>query len=177
MTSDHLDALVHQAQAADPQEAGGLLAGQGTTLTRLFPITNVATAPTTNFNLSPAELLRAFKQIEAMGLEVIGVYHSHPRTPPIPSPTDIWDASQHMPNVAHVIISLQGQGAAIKAWHIHSQQVAPITLIIGKRKQPADEPAALSPLQKAAIIASTIIALAALFIISFALLPPAPPLP
>ncbi len=44
-----------------------------------------------------------FREIRAQNLELLGIYHSHPQTENIPSPTDI--ARAYYPDAIHFIIS------------------------------------------------------------------------
>ncbi len=82
-----------------PQEACGLLAGNGELVHRVIPVVNQAHS-STSFRMEPLEQLRAFNWMEANGLELVGIYHSHPADPrpgfpvnPAPSPTDIAEAA------------------------------------------------------------------------------------
>jgi len=87
-----------------PEEACGLLAGQikGELYQAMcvFPTTNLLHS-TARFRIDPAEQLAAFNQMDAQGLEMIGIYHSHPNGPDSPSPTDIAEA--YYPEAVHLI--------------------------------------------------------------------------
>lgn len=41
-----------------------------------------------NFTISNEQLIRGYKEAEEKGLEVIGIFHSHPNSEPYPSITD-----------------------------------------------------------------------------------------
>jgi len=82
-----------------PYEACGLLAGKNDTVQEVFAITNQLRSPT-RFRMAPAEQVRAFAVMESKGLELLGIYHSHPGrretasgTRARPSPTDIAEAA------------------------------------------------------------------------------------
>ena len=70
---------VMQAHVADsmPYEACGLLAGKVGTVHEVFAITNQLRSRN-RFRMEPKEQLRAFGEIESKGLELLGIYHSHP---------------------------------------------------------------------------------------------------
>ncbi|WP_145409398.1 Mov34/MPN/PAD-1 family protein [Paenibacillus xylanexedens] len=72
-----------------PQEACGVVLGEaaagGIRISRFQPIRNVAPDPLHYFQLEQAEWIRCVFQEPTL----IGVFHSHPRTEPFPSPEDI----------------------------------------------------------------------------------------
>ena len=55
------------------------------------------------FEITPAEYLHAEKQADRLGYELIGIYHSHPDSPAIPSEHD---RSQAMPFFSYIIASV-----------------------------------------------------------------------
>jgi proteasome lid subunit RPN8/RPN11 len=60
-----------------PFEACGLLAGKIDTVHDVFTITNQLRS-STKFRMEPVEQVRAFAMIETKGLELLGIFHSHP---------------------------------------------------------------------------------------------------
>ncbi len=81
-----------------PQEACGLLAGRispsdnQARILMTIGVPNLLRSPV-RFRMSPRAQLRAFHRIEAAGLELVGIYHSHPNGPSVPSPTDLAEAA------------------------------------------------------------------------------------
>lgn len=78
-----------------PAEACGLLVGQERRILGLAPSRNLAEAPD-SFELDSALHLRLQRRLRGTGRAVIGVWHSHPRTPAEPSERDLagaWDDS------------------------------------------------------------------------------------
>ena len=55
-------------------------------------IANQAQSPV-KFKMDPVEQIRAFDWMEANGLELVGIFHSHPAGPETASPTDIAEAA------------------------------------------------------------------------------------
>lgn len=85
------------------QECCGLLAGHDGEITCLFPATNAAINPATSYEIALPELFQLMREIRAAGLEMLGIYHSHPNGKNEPSPRDI--AWAYYPDVAYFIIS------------------------------------------------------------------------
>ncbi|MHB8857236.1 MAG: M67 family metallopeptidase [Bellilinea sp.] len=74
--------------SCSPEEGCGLLAGVGQQVELTIPITNQLHSPV-RYNMEPEELVRAFYDLEARGLEMLASFHSHPSGPDTPSETDI----------------------------------------------------------------------------------------
>lgn len=176
LSHQQVQAIVEQAKAAAPLEDCGLIAGSTDGIAQqIYPIPNRSDKPTQHFDMEPVALLRAYKQIEAAGQTLLAVYHSHPTSDPIPSPADIRDAMLNMPNVAHLIVSLKSHAPRLQVWHIHAGQVERVELLVGS--QQSHNMDALTRAQILAIVLATLLAVALLLTLSFALLPPAPPIP
>jgi predicted GIY-YIG superfamily endonuclease/proteasome lid subunit RPN8/RPN11 len=80
--------LQDHATRAAPQEACGILLGQGNRIERAQPARNVHPAPRTHFEIDPQALIDAHRAARAGGPQVLGYYHSHPSGPAEPSDTD-----------------------------------------------------------------------------------------
>jgi len=81
-----------------PQESCGLLAGHNRFADLMIPVTNELGSPV-RFRVEPLELLNALEHIDSLGLEMLAIFHSHPKGPEIPSPTDIADAEYPVVNI------------------------------------------------------------------------------
>jgi proteasome lid subunit RPN8/RPN11 len=108
-----------------PEEACGLLAGLGDEVQAVYPVTNALHSPV-RFRMEPAEQLKAFLEIEERGLELVGIYHSHPNGPDMPSPTDVKEA--YYPEVVYVIVIRDGGGWRCRGYHIHEGQFREVSL-------------------------------------------------
>jgi proteasome lid subunit RPN8/RPN11 len=97
------DAMIVHAVAGLPDEACGLLAGNGP-VERFYPMTNADHSPTT-YRLDPMEQIKVFNEIEDAGWELLGIFHSHTHTQPYPSETDQRQA--FYPEARYVLASLQ----------------------------------------------------------------------
>lgn len=91
-----LEAIREHARRDSPYECCGLLIGTADEVLEAVVTDNVAADPLRRYEVSPLEHLaqiRRCRDAAAQGLTamaVVGVYHSHPRSSPEPSPTD-WE--------------------------------------------------------------------------------------
>ncbi|GBD30217.1 CysO-cysteine peptidase [bacterium HR32] len=111
----HLGAMVSHARSEAPNECCGVLAGRNGRVERVRPVANADRSPYT-FRMDPHELLRAYQEADAEGLEVVGYYHSHPATPAVPSRTDVARAAD--PFAVYVIVSLASEPPEVRAYRI-----------------------------------------------------------
>ncbi len=81
-------ALVTAAAKAHPDEACGLLLGEGANITAVQPARNVHATPQTHFAIDPQSLIDAHRAARDGGPQVLGYYHSHPNGRIEPSATD-----------------------------------------------------------------------------------------
>lgn len=91
LTQDQKQILIEYAKKTAPAESCALLFGheksETSTVKEVFLTQNTENSPV-NFTISNEELLAGYKQAEKKGLEVIGIFHSHPHSEAIPSSTD-----------------------------------------------------------------------------------------
>ena len=97
-----LERVISQAKGAYPNEGCGLLVGRQVA-ERFIPVTNTS-ASASHYEMDPAELINALRDVRPSGEELIAIYHSHPHGPAEPSKTDIERA--YYPEAAHLIVSL-----------------------------------------------------------------------
>ena len=93
VTSEALAAMRAHAAAAHPQEACGILLGEGGRITEARQARNVHPSPRTHFEIDPQALIDAHRAARSGGPAVIGYYHTQPRGPAEPSATDRASAS------------------------------------------------------------------------------------
>lgn len=165
--------IADHAEAEAPNEACGLLGGDGATISLAIPMRNAAPAPTERFALDPQEQLAALKTIDAAQLNWMAIYHSHPRSEAIPSRIDINEALD--PKPLHLIVSLERAKPKLKLWRIDGLTVEPVDLIFDTDTS-NDDIRPLRNRQRVAIAVAGIASLLLLVAISITLLPPAPAL-
>ena len=92
LTNEQLQKMIDHVDSHAPLEACGLLAGKGSTVEVVLVVRNQAQSPV-RYVMDPIEQLHAFEWIESNGLDLIGIFHSHPTGPETVSPTDIAEAA------------------------------------------------------------------------------------
>jgi proteasome lid subunit RPN8/RPN11 len=95
--------LAHARQEA-PRECCGLLIGEGEAVVRSVRARNLD-AKAVRYLIDPEDHFAAIRGAREAGLEVVGAYHSHPSSAPVPSATDIAEANSG-PDFLYVIVSL-----------------------------------------------------------------------
>lgn len=88
VTREALAAMHEAATNALPNEACGILLGEGVRILAYRPAINVHPAPRTHFEIDPQALIDAHRDARAGGYQVLGYFHSHPSGPAQPSATD-----------------------------------------------------------------------------------------
>ena len=124
----HLSEMISYARDEAPREACGILAGKSGRVLRIYRTRNADRSPT-SYRLDPDQQLRVFKDIEDRGLELIGIYHSHPSSPAVPSDRDVEQA--HYPEVSYILISLADPAEAqVSAFRITTEGVTEEDLVV-----------------------------------------------
>jgi proteasome lid subunit RPN8/RPN11 len=93
------------------------------------------------FEIDPRELLGLWQTIEREGLELGAIYHSHTRTEPYPSQTDVAFAA-NWPGVEWVIVGLAGPQPDVRSYLIEGQKVIESPLEVVAEESVAGESSA-----------------------------------
>ena len=116
--------MIAQAVAGYPEEICGLVSGHDGRAIALYPVENILHSPVA-YEMEPLGQVRAMLAIEAAGLDLLAIYHSHPDGPARPSVTDV--AQSYYPDSAYIIISLADREApSIRAFMIQEREVQEI---------------------------------------------------
>jgi len=117
-----LDAIVAQAIAEAPNECVGMIAARDGEAVGLHPARNAAASPL-RYEIDGMEQYRIQSAIEDAGLQLGAIYHSHTRSDPLPSQTDINLA--FYPDALYVIVGIKDPAATeVRAWTIRDGAVA-----------------------------------------------------
>ncbi len=98
-----LEEVIEHSKACYPEEGCGLIAGARNVGSMFAPIENALKSPT-EYEMEPAQLIHALREMRSAGTQLVAIYHSHPRGPAQPSKKDIERA--YYPEAAHLIVSL-----------------------------------------------------------------------
>ena len=115
--------MVGHAYDGLPDEACGLLAGPPGTnrCTAFYPCRNAAESSRV-YTVDPTDHLRADRDAEGRGLELLGVMHSHTHTEAFPSPTDVAQAPD--PGWHYVIVSLRAEAPTLRSYRIVDEAIS-----------------------------------------------------
>jgi [CysO sulfur-carrier protein]-S-L-cysteine hydrolase len=122
-----VDRIVEQARNELPNEACGLLAGEGNRIVKGYPLINADASPE-HFSFFPAEQFQTLRTVRADGLQILANYHSHPVTPARPSQEDIRLAYDS--DILYVIVSLAEVVPVVKAFKIQQGRVEQVVVEI-----------------------------------------------
>jgi len=121
--------ILNHARSNPDEECCGLLAGRDSAIHHAFSARNVADRPAVAYEISPKELFRLMREIRAAGLELLGIYHSHPNSDNLPSLRDIERA--YYPDAAYFIISPRADAPQpIRAYSIREGRWAELEIEI-----------------------------------------------
>jgi [CysO sulfur-carrier protein]-S-L-cysteine hydrolase len=98
-------------------EMCGLLAGQAGVVDRVWPVPNALHSPVA-YRMDGSEFAAAMIGCD---FEPLGIYHSHPAGPSVPSPTDVAEAAY--PDAIYVVISLRTTPPGVRGFTIVDGQV------------------------------------------------------
>ena len=128
LEKNYADEMVAHARAEMPNECCGILAGVERKVLKLYRTINAEHSPF-RYNIEPEELFAIYQEIEKMGWNLLGIYHSHTHTEAYPSAVDIKYA--YMPESLYFIISLSDpERAFIRVFRIDQSQIKEVELRI-----------------------------------------------
>lgn len=117
-----LDEIRDHGEEAYPDECCGVMLGRYTNsenvVRELYRTENVHEDDRERrYLITPDDYREAQQVARSKGLEVVGVYHSHPDHPAKPSETDLEQAT--FPGFTYVIVSIEeGHAAELTAWDL-----------------------------------------------------------
>lgn len=128
ITRELYDRIVAHARAEAPNECCGIVATRDGHAREVFEATNKFASPL-RFEIDEQDLIRIWRAVDAADLEIGAIYHSHTRTAPEPSQTDINGAAQ-WPGALWIIVGLADGEPDVRTWAIEDGRVSPAELVV-----------------------------------------------
>lgn len=122
-----LDEVIAHARAEAPKECCGLIATRDGTAVGVHRVRNVASNPKSAYHMDPMEQYRVMQGVEDAGCEIGAIYHSHPRTDPVPSLTDV-NLATAWPEQLFVIVGPGTPEPDVRAFRIVDRAVTEVGL-------------------------------------------------
>jgi proteasome lid subunit RPN8/RPN11 len=131
LSIQNLQIILHHAESIYPEECCGVMIGkrkESKTVVEIIPTENAWNRETANdfpssdvshgrrrrYSISPREMLQLQKSSREKNLDIIGIFHSHPDYPAIPSE---FDRSCAWQEYSYIIVSvIKGRAADINSW-------------------------------------------------------------
>ena len=128
ISAEHLERIRRHGCEDYPNECCGLLIGRidngNRLVTELLPMGNSREdfSKRNRYLISPIELLRADRDAQKRGLDILGIYHSHPDHPARPSE---YDREHALPWYSYIIVSVNGGTAGdLASWNLRDDRSA-----------------------------------------------------
>ncbi len=129
-------ALVGHCLDGLPDEACGLMAGPVIGgeptgyVSAVYPCRN-ADASARTYTVDSRDLIKAMRDAEGRGEELVGVFHSHTHTDAYPSDTDVHRAAE--PGWVYVLVSLRDGDPALRAYRIRDGAIVECSVVLEDR--------------------------------------------
>jgi len=119
--------MIAHAREEAPNECCGMIAVEDGRAVRLYRATNAAASPL-RYEVEPHDQYRIEMAIDDAGWELGAIYHSHTRSDPYPSQTDI-NLAFH-PDAVYLIVSVAAQEPDVRAFSIRDGEVRDAELAV-----------------------------------------------
>ena len=122
---ESLDKLTRHLENTYPFEGVGFmygLEGENKQIIDVLPVLNSKEGDQRRrFLVDPSDYIKAEDHADKLGLQLLGVYHSHPDHPAEPSEHDRVGA---LPNFSYVILSVQkGKAKDLSSWQLNQERL------------------------------------------------------
>jgi [CysO sulfur-carrier protein]-S-L-cysteine hydrolase len=111
-----LDDVIAHARADAPDECCGMIASRDGEAVSVHRARNAAASPL-RYEIDGREQYEIQTAIEDAGLELGAIYHSHTRSAPLPSQTDV-NLAKWWPEPLWMIVGLEHDHPDVRAWKI-----------------------------------------------------------
>lgn len=131
-----LEEMISHCREVYPNEACGMLSGEGREVATIHKMTNVNNSPV-RYEMDSREQFKAQRDMRVRKYSLLGIYHSHPSTAAYPSHTDVeralWDGRPLFEDVVYLIISLAEEAPTVKAFSIREGGVKEVGITVRGR--------------------------------------------
>ncbi len=113
-----LQVVIDHCLGGLPNEACGMLAGKAGEVKKVYSMRNAKPGPD-YYEMDPEEQFRVMKELRDSGLEMIGLFHSHPTGQAYPSSVDVaqayWPGTElpNYPDAVYIIVSLMDRAKPV----------------------------------------------------------------
>lgn len=121
------DEMIAHCKDGYPNEACGILAGNGNEVSKIYRMANIENSPVT-YMLDPKEQFKAMKDMRENNLSMIAIFHSHPSSAAYPSAKDVSLAFYE--DAVYIIVSLMEKESVVKGFSIKGQDIKEVVLTI-----------------------------------------------
>jgi proteasome lid subunit RPN8/RPN11 len=127
--------MVAHALEDAPNECCGMLASEDGVAKHVYRARNIHASPL-RYEIEAGEMYRLLSEIEDAGWELGAIYHSHTRSAPYPSQTDINIAvppelgEPLWPGTIYVILGVAGTDPDVRGFRIDGDGVAEVALSV-----------------------------------------------
>jgi len=123
-----IDEIVAHAREEAPNECCGLISGAHGRASRVLRARNSEESPL-RYVVDPRDQIRIMGEIEEIGEELVGIYHSHTRSEAYPSQTDV-NLAEGWPDPLYLICSLAADEPDVRAFAIREGKIDEVELTV-----------------------------------------------
>jgi [CysO sulfur-carrier protein]-S-L-cysteine hydrolase len=123
-----LDEIIEHARRDAPNECCGIVAVVAGSAVAVHPAENVAASPL-RFEVDGLALHHTLETIEDRGSELGAIYHSHTRSAPYPSQTDV-NFAAGWPGVEWLIVGLHDGGPEVRSYLIDEGRITEVDVVV-----------------------------------------------
>lgn len=113
-----LEQIAAHLESAYPEEGAGFLLGDAGAVKEIFPLPNARedAARRNRYLITPEDYLKAERRAAELGVDLIGVFHSHPDCPNVPSE---YDREWAQPFFSYLITRVdKGKAVSHRSWRL-----------------------------------------------------------
>jgi proteasome lid subunit RPN8/RPN11 len=128
IASAFFDAVVAHALRDHPDECCGFIAVDDGRAVAVHPATNAVRSPY-RFEIESRELYRLTSAIEDAGHDIGAIYHSHTRSEPYPSQTDV-NFAANWPGIEWLIVGTGTESPAVRSYRIDDGRIVAVEVVV-----------------------------------------------